>query len=37
LGLAIAHQIVQEHRGNIYVQSAEGVGTTFHINLPSHA
>jgi signal transduction histidine kinase len=35
LGLAIAHQIVQEHRGDIHVRSAEGVGTTFHINLPS--
>ena len=37
IGLTIAHQIVQEHRGNIHVQSTEGVGTTFHINLPSHA
>jgi signal transduction histidine kinase len=36
LGLAIAHQIVHEHRGNIHVRSTEGVGTIFHINLPSH-
>ena len=36
LGLTIAHQIVQEHRGEIHVQSTEGIGTTFLINLPSH-
>jgi signal transduction histidine kinase len=36
LGLTIAHQIVREHRGEIQVQSREGIGTTFRINLPSH-
>ena len=36
LGLTIAHQIIQEHRGEIQVQSTEGVGTTFRIKLPSH-
>ncbi len=36
LGLTIAHQIIQEHRGEIRVQSMEGIGTTFRINLPSH-
>jgi signal transduction histidine kinase len=35
LGLAIAHQVIREHRGDIQVRSAEGVGTTFRINLPS--
>jgi signal transduction histidine kinase len=35
LGLAIAHQIIREHRGDIHVRSVEGVGTTFHINLPA--
>jgi signal transduction histidine kinase len=35
LGLAIAHQIIREHRGDIHVRSAEGVGTTFRIDLPS--
>jgi signal transduction histidine kinase len=35
LGLTIAHQIVREHRGDIQVQSTEGVGTRFCINLPA--
>jgi signal transduction histidine kinase len=33
--LAIAHQIIREHRGDIHVRSIEAVGTTFHINLPA--
>ncbi|HSA62721.1 MAG TPA: ATP-binding protein [Nitrospiraceae bacterium] len=37
LGLTIAHQIIREHQGEIQVQSTEGVGTTFCINLPSLA
>jgi signal transduction histidine kinase len=36
LGLTIAHQIIQEHGGEIRVNSTEGVGTTFHIRLPCH-
>lgn len=36
LGLTIVHQIVQDHRGDIQIQSTEGVGTTFRIQLPSH-
>lgn len=36
LGLTIAHQIIREHRGEIHVQSTEGIGTTFLINLPSY-
>lgn len=35
LGLTIAHQIIREHQGEIQVQSTEGIGTTFRINLPS--
>lgn len=37
LGLTIVHQIIREHQGEIQVQSVEGVGTTFCINLPSLA
>lgn len=36
LGLTIAHQIVQEHRGEMQVSSTVGQGTTFRINLPTH-
>jgi len=36
LGLAIAHGIIQRHRGSIEVQSKEGEGTTFIIYLPLH-
>ncbi len=34
LGLTICHSIVQKHQGAIAVESAMGVGTTFHIYLP---
>jgi signal transduction histidine kinase len=34
LGLAIAHQIIAEHGGSIAVDSEEGRGTTFLVNLP---
>ncbi len=34
LGLSIVHQIVQEHRGYIEVDSAVGSGTAFYVNLP---
>jgi len=36
LGLAIACQIVAEHGGSIVVESSEGRGTTFFVNLPIH-
>jgi signal transduction histidine kinase len=35
LGLTIAHQIIQEHQGDIQAESIEGTGTTFRITLPS--
>jgi signal transduction histidine kinase len=37
LGLAVAHQIVTEHGGEITFTSATGVGTTFVVTLPSLA
>lgn len=35
LGLAISYAIVQQHRGNIAVDSAPGKGATFTITLPA--
>lgn len=35
LGLTIAHQIVHEHDGDIQVDSTEGAGTVFFVNLPA--
>ena len=34
LGLAVSYGIVQEHSGEIVVQSSEGEGTTFQITFP---
>jgi signal transduction histidine kinase len=34
LGLAIAAQVVEDHMGNIRVESKEGSGTTFFVSLP---
>ncbi|MGW8177759.1 MAG: sensor histidine kinase [bacterium] len=34
LGLPICKEIVSRHRGNIWVESGEGKGSTFHITLP---
>jgi signal transduction histidine kinase len=34
LGLAITHQIIQQHKGEIHVESLVGEGTCFHIKLP---
>jgi len=34
LGLAIARHIIDRHGGTIWVESAEGVGSTFHFALP---
>lgn len=34
LGLAVAHQVVQRHGGEIFVESTVGEGTAFHLFLP---
>ncbi|MFP4641319.1 MAG: sensor histidine kinase, partial [Dehalococcoidia bacterium] len=34
LGLSICYGIVQEHGGTIYVESKDGEGTTFTVELP---
>lgn len=34
IGLVIAQQLIQKMNGNIQVQSKEGIGSTFSINLP---
>lgn len=34
LGLAISHQIIQQHNGELRVESRVGEGTCFHIKLP---
>jgi len=34
LGLAIVQSVVSDHAGKIWVESREGKGTTFHIELP---
>ena len=36
LGLAIAHQIITEHGGSITVESREGRGSSFYVNLPPY-
>jgi signal transduction histidine kinase len=37
LGLSISYSIIQQHRGDIRVESQVGVGTTFIISLPALA
>ena len=34
LGLAVVHQIIEDHDGHISLESEEGVGTTFRVLLP---
>jgi two-component system cell cycle sensor histidine kinase/response regulator CckA len=35
LGLAVTHQIIQQHGGHIFVESEIGRGTSFHVFLPA--
>ena len=35
LGLSIAHAVVRKHGGDLRVESAEGEGTTFYLELPA--
>ncbi|CAM3961694.1 ATP-binding protein [Nocardioides marinus] len=35
LGLSIAHAVVHQHGGSVRVESTEGVGTTFYVELPA--
>ena len=34
LGLVVAHQVVQRHGGDIFVESVLGEGSTFHVFIP---
>lgn len=34
LGLAVAHKVLAQHHGHIFVESEVGSGTTFHLFLP---
>ena len=35
MGLAIVHQILESHGGEVSVESKEGMGTTFRVTLPA--
>jgi two-component system, cell cycle sensor histidine kinase and response regulator CckA len=37
LGLAVAHQVMTQHEGYIFVESEPGQGSTFHLFLPKAA
>jgi two-component system, sporulation sensor kinase E len=34
LGLMVSYRIIEEHNGQIQIESEEGIGTTFHLILP---
>src|SRR5262249_54454126 len=35
VGLAIVRGLVEEHHGRVWVESAPGAGSTFHVELPA--
>jgi len=35
LGLSISHGIVQDHHGVLHFETAPGIGTQFHLELPA--
>lgn len=35
LGLSITHQIAQEHKGEVVVESTEGIGSLFRLSIPA--
>jgi signal transduction histidine kinase len=35
MGLAIVKRVIERHHGQVWAESEEGVGTTFHISLPA--
>lgn len=37
IGLALVKRMVERHRGRVWVESADGAGSTFYIALPAHA
>lgn len=37
LGLAIVNKIILDHKGKIWIESAENIGTTFYFELPKEA